>query len=245
MTVTSTSPTGNILIADGFLSNLLERRAYRLVKLERAQQALESIEPNSAWMVDARVPVDAVAALASLTDLGFRVIDTNVQLDRPAADFAYAGAAPWLSVRRARMQDRPIVERVAADNLVTSRFHLDPRIGSALGRQIKAAWVGNFFERRRGDELFVVERDGAVEGFLLVLDRGDIGIIDLIALNPSARGQGAAGALIGAWIGAAPKMRRLLVGTQIANRESLRAYGKLGFRVCDATYVLHCHGLGA
>jgi RimJ/RimL family protein N-acetyltransferase len=80
-----------------------------------------------------------------------------------------------------------------------------------------------------------------VSGFLLVLERDRLGVVDLVAVEPRVRGTGAAGALVGTWRAASPHLERIVVGTQISNVRSLRAYGKLGFRVCSATHVLHRH----
>ena len=108
---------------------------------------------------------------------------------------------------------------------------------------MKEAWAGNYFDGKRGEGLLVAERDGTVGGFLQVLERGDAGTIDLVALDPALRGSGAFAALIRTWLVRRPAIARVVVGTQISNVRSLRAYGRVGFRVCAASYILHCHGL--
>jgi RimJ/RimL family protein N-acetyltransferase len=227
---------------DAFLGEILGKAVYRLSEPTRAGTAIQSLSGQQPWMMEAKVSVEAPESMEALYRLGFQVIDTNTQLDCPVAALTLRPVAPEVSVRAARAEDRRGVERIAAENLTTSRFHLDWRIAPELASRIKSAWAGNFFEGRRGDALLVAERNGIVGGFLLVLQRGTLGIIDLIALDPSLRGTGAVSALIGAWVRSTPVLERLMVGTQIANTRSLRAYGALGFRVCDASYVLHCHG---
>ncbi len=145
-------------------------------------------------------------------------------------------------IRNATLADRSEVERVAGDNLVTSRFHLDPQIEPARARRLKQAWLGNYFDGKRGERLLVAECDKAVGGFLLVLERRDVGTIDLIALDPRLRGSGAFAGLIRAWLDSAPAISRVVVGTQISNVRSLRSYCRIGFRVCATAYVLHYHG---
>lgn len=227
---------------DAFLEGILGKTVYRLAEPQHAKEALESVSRDKSWMIETKVPVNAPRVLAVLADLGFRLIDTNVQFDSPAASLTLNSPPRMISVREARIEDRPTVERIAVENLITSRFHLDPAIGPELGSRIKGAWVGNYFEGRRGNGLLVVEHKGVVGGFLLVLESGSVGTIDLIALDPALRGLGAVEALIAAWLAKVPAIERVVVGTQISNHRSLRSYGKVGFRVCGAAYVLHCHG---
>lgn len=229
------------LVSDSFLTGILGKSVYRLVRVGRVRSVIDSLRQEKSWMVEAKVPVEEVNTTAALTGLGFCVIDTNVQLDCPTDALNMGPLSRGISIRESCRDDRSFVERVAGDNLTTSRFHSDRRIGAGLGRRIKEIWAGNYFDGCRGDDLLVAERDGAVGGFLLVLERDSVGIIDLIALDPTLRGSGAVGALIACWLRRAPAIRRVVVGTQIANTRSLRAYGKMGFRVRGAAHVLHRH----
>jgi ribosomal protein S18 acetylase RimI-like enzyme len=235
----------SLLVPDAFTGGHLGRRVYRLTDPDRAAEALGQVAGGGEpVLIEAKIPAADVRTVALLTSLGFRVIDTGVQLDAlPAALLARVAKLERSTcrVRHATPADRAAVERVAGDNLVTSRFHLDPQIDPARASGLKRAWVGNFFEGRRGDRLFVAESDRGVAGFLLVLERDGEGVIDLIALDPILRGTGAAGALILAWVECAPALTRVVVGTQVSNVQSLRAYDKLGFRVCGASYALHHH----
>jgi ribosomal protein S18 acetylase RimI-like enzyme len=227
---------------DEFLERCLERPVLRLQDVSAASRAIAAAGAERDWMIEARVPVEQAEALAQLTAQGFRIIDTNVQLDcaADALTVVTASSDEW-RIRPAHAADCGVVREVAARYLNTSRFHLDPRLGEQVGARVKREWVNNFFEAKRGDHMFVVESRSGVCGFLLVLERDSLGIIDLIAVEPQVRGTGAPGALVYAWRASSPHLKRLVVGTQISNVRSLRAYGKLGFRVCAATHVLHRH----
>lgn len=228
---------------DAFLEHCLERPVLRLREIAAASRAITAAQANRDWMIEARVPVEQIGALASLTDLGFRIVDTNIQLDCRSESLTAAAqvvGGGW-RVRTAKTSDRDVVETIAARQLTTSRFHLDPRIGGQLAARVKREWVGNFFEGRRGERLLLVETDAGVRGFLLVLEQEALGVIDLVALEPDARGSGATAALVESWRAGSPQLERFLVGTQISNVRSLRAYAKLGFRVCAAVHVLHKH----
>lgn len=235
----------SLLAHDRFSSRHLGREVYRLLDVNRAVEALARIPAAaSPLMIEATVPADCVETAGRLTALGFRVIDTGIQLEMPAARLAPSmPPAPPLTwhVRDARPDDRAAVERLSGDTLTTSRFHLDPRIDSRAATQLKRAWAANFFDGWRGDRLLVVEDNGAVRGFLLTLERDGDGVIDLVALDPSVRGTGALGGLLSEWLNRAPSLTRLIVGTQVSNVRSLKAYERLGFRVSSASYVLHYH----
>lgn len=240
-----TATADALLAEDQFVSEHLGAAVYRLMQVTRGDEALALLAAAPRpLMVEAKVPVADVATVAKLTALGFRVIDTGIQLDVPTsalrAVMPSRDRVPW-RVRDAVPGDREAVERVTGDNLVTSRFHLDPQIGPERATRLKRAWVGNYFERRRGERLLVAETDQGVGGFLLTLEKGTEGVIDLVGIDPLMRGMGVLGGLLRAWIDRAPALRRLVVGTQVSNVRSLRAYNRLGFRVCGAAYALHYH----
>lgn len=230
---------------DDFLTDCLGKNVYTLAQAGRAAEAIEAAERQGTWMMQAKVAVSTPARVGDLVRLGFSLIDTNVQLDLACERSApLPGSADGFEVRDAKAAERAAVEEVSARNLVTSRFHADPRIAPADAEAIKRRWAGNFFEGKRGERLLVAIGGGVVRGFLLTLERGEQGVIDLIALDPAARGKGVAGMLVSAWLGAAPALRRIFVGTQISNVTAIRAYQKLGFRLKDASYALHMHGAG-
>jgi len=236
------------LTPDPFASAQLGLSVFRLARPGDARAALESVADHPGpFMVEVKVPVEQVENVSALTALGFWLVDTGVQFGAPAATLAANAAVrseAW-RIREARPEDRPRVARVVSDNMVTSRYHLDPRIDAARATEFKRAWVENFFDGLRGQRLLLAEDDSGIRGFLLVLEAGARGVIDLIGVDPSLRGTGAVGGLISAWLAQAPHIAHVVVGTQVSNVTSMRAYGKLGFRVCGASYVLHYVRLAA
>jgi len=231
------------LARDGFASEHLGVSVFRLTRPGDARDLLFGLadEPGP-LMVEAKVSTEHPALVANLTKLGFWLIDTNVQLDVPAAALLNVplpnGSRSW-RIRDAKPDDRSALAHLVARNMVTSRYHLDPRIEPARATAFKQVWLSNFFQGRRGDGLLVADADTGVQGFLLVLEKGDQGVIDLIAVDPALRGTGVVRGLIRAWLQRAPQITRVVVGTQVSNVASLRAYGKLGFRICATSYLLH------
>ena len=235
--------SAGVLSPDAFAGQYLGMAVYRLQRPESASDALRQVDGHPGpWMVEVKVPTDAVALVGQLTALGFWIIDTSVQLDAPAALFR---AAPISSpggawrLRDAGPGDREAVARVVEENMTTSRYHLDPRIDPARATRFKSVWATNFFEGLRGQRLLVAEDARGVGAILLVLEQGGRGVIDLVAVDQRLRGAGTVSGLIRAWLAGSPHVVNVQVGTQVSNIASLRAYGKLGFRVCAASYVLH------
>jgi len=230
-----------MLLADEFLSESIGLPAFRVADAEGLRA--EMFSGNVQSFAYAKLATRDVAKVSRLEDLGFRVIDAAVQLDCPAKDLKTAAVVtPGYQVSLARPDDRSGVEKVAAENFIFSRFHLDPRFPDSAADEFKRRWAGNFFSGERGDAMIVARHDGEVAGFLQLLDHGDTLIIDLIAVAETHQRKGLAAAMIALAADHYKDAAKLLVGTQIANVPSVRAYQKLGFRVCDSSYVLHYHG---
>jgi len=128
---------------------------------------------------------------------------------------------------------------IAAEAFRLSRFHLDPDVADEVAVRIKRDWAQAYVDGSRGDGALVVELDGQVAGFLGVVASGDVRVIDLIAVAPSAQGRGAGAALVrrlcSDWSGPVE------VGTQTANERGIRFYERLGFETARTAYDLHLH----
>lgn len=184
-------------------------------------------------------PVERVSDAHTLERLGFRLVDVNLILEKTTVP---AHLNLPIGVRWARPEDRTAVEGIARTSFRYSRFHLDPRIPQGKADNIKAAWVGNYFEGQRGDALVVAESGGSCTGFLLLIKTDNAWVIDLIAVDAPYRGRGTAEAMI-RFAEAHADRPRFRVGTQAANIPSLRLYEKMGFRMCAASYVFHLHAM--
>lgn len=201
-------------------------------------------EPNAFFY--AKLPTRSVAQVGALTAAGFRIVDVNLTLDRPAT-------APVASVLPAGLAVAPFqpgwqaaILDIAASCFVYSRFHLDPHVAPALANEIKRAWIENYCRGRRGDGLLVALVDGQPAGFLAVLAATVHGqtcrVIDLVGVAKSFQGRGVGRALVDAFLReAAGRCDQVRVGTQAANIPSLRLYEQAGFRMADSSYVLHAH----
>jgi ribosomal protein S18 acetylase RimI-like enzyme len=239
--MSSRAATADLLATDAWLGRTLGTPAFTL-RLPLPPAAVVAGElarlPDPAFCF-AKVPAADVASVAALENTGFRLVDTQVTLERGAEP---APAAPRVEVRLAEPRDRDAVLNVAGSSFRFSRFHQDPRIGLKAAHAVKRAWAASCLDGQRGEEVLVALDQGQPAGFLAVLLAQDAAVIDLIAVAAQSQRRGIGGALVDAFIGRwRTRAARLRVGTQQANTASLRLYEGCGFRAVGTTRVLHAH----
>ena len=222
---------------DTWLTGLMGYDSYHLTG------QLENLEPDLTFkpksFIDVKIPVDQIAPLTALQNLGFRLIDTNVQLLRTAGEMRLGD----YKCRFASDSDFDSVCEIAGSSFTKSRFHLDPLINKETADLVKREWAGNFFKGLRGKWMVLAEVEDKVVGFLQLLKKSDSTIvIDLIAIKANMQGKGIAGSMISfANSKCLEAPGDIIVGTQISNIQSLAFYIKHGFRIISADYVLHLH----
>lgn len=228
------------LSPDPFLAGILGKPAFRLNHPDEVVKA--SFRTGQDSFAYAKIETTEPTQAYAIQDAGFRLVDTNVQLDRPLlGDDARSGVGK-ARMRFAEPADREAVEKIAASSFVFSRFHLDPAVPNEVANEIKRRWAGNYFSGDRGSQMVVAIVESRPAGFLQLLTDQDTLIIDLIAVAKEHRGSGIATDMIQFAASSYGRFRRLLVGTQIVNSPSIRVYEKLGFRVCASSYIFHYHG---
>jgi len=220
---------------DGWLGGFLGKPVWHLTSGAVTDGPVPLPEDERCF-VDAKLGVGDIQGVALLQASGFRLVDTTIQLDRPVAH-----GRTTAGVRPAEPKDRQTVERLAEQSFTFSRFHQDPDIPRSVADRIKRAWVGNYFEGKRGQHLLVAEVAGEIAGFLQLLQQDSLLTIDLIAVDARHRGKGLAGRMIGGAEAMLPEIEHLRVGTQAANTRSLRSYIADGFSFFSAQHVLHFH----
>lgn len=222
---------------DSWLGGLLGKPAWHLSPAARDFDRIAMPDAGGPCFVDAKVPVGRTDIAAKLQDAGFRLIDTNVQMERPAWPAGRSRAS-----RFAVAADRTSVERIAEKGFSYSRFHLDPLIPRSVADRIKRAWAGNYFEGSRGDAMVVAEVGGEVAGFMQIIRQGDVIIYDLCAIDDRFRGKGLARDLIAFAEANIPGIELVRLGTQIANASAMRSWLADRFQFVSASYVFHYHG---
>jgi ribosomal protein S18 acetylase RimI-like enzyme len=231
---------------DAWLSRFAGKSAFHLTAVDRPADipAAEIAAHRAPIFIDTRVDVARSDICCALEDLGFHLIEANVQLTATAGSIGRHIPDGFL-VRDAVADDEIQVSQLSGRSSVWDRFHRDPLFPDDAADQLKAEWAGNFFRGRRGDAMIVAAHAGQIVGFLQLLAPADGRlIIDLLAVDAGFRQRGAARAMIGYAAAARDPRSVIQVGTQIANQTSLRLYQGMGFRLVSSTYGFHFHGNG-
>lgn len=197
---------------------------------------LSALETEGIRLVTCRRPESDRSTLAALQSGGFRVIECLLTLARPLDRDV---PAKPIGVSLASAADADGCSAIGAAAFRHDRFHADPAIDDRRANALKAAWARNS-AMGRADAVFVTRTGGSVTGFNACLLRGDTAIIDLIGVAPQHQGRGLGRALVAAALAHyAGRAKRMLVGTQSCNFESLSLYQRQGFRIESSALTLH------
>lgn len=234
------------LLKDSWLAAIIGRPVWR-VDATNSGHDLSALTSGGPVFAYAKCEVTRVSEVNALSDIGFRVIDTNLTLQGVVSAGSLRHPPLGQVIRYANLADRDALSEIAGRAFRFSRFHLDPQIQAGVADRIKASWARNYFSGARGDGMVVAAIKGKVVGFLQLLwGEDNTLIIDLIGVAPESQGQGLGSAMIchAAMNGTGDHRRpaRIRVGTQAANVPSMRLYESLGLRMHSAQYVLHYHG---
>ncbi len=187
----------------------------------------------------AKVDTRDFPMLERLQRQGFIIVVTSVTFETPLP--LPPQQASSLVVRHADPEDEEHVVAIARSAFSFDRFHSDPYIPDDIADDIKGEWTRNFFKGRRGDFMIVAQAGDDIAGFLLLLDKDDVLVIDLIGVAPAHQKKGAGKAMVSYAANSFGSFSVMRVGTQVANTPSVRFYEHLGFRLVAAKHVLHCH----
>jgi ribosomal protein S18 acetylase RimI-like enzyme len=229
---------------DQFLEVLLGRPAYLIGP--NCKLSSKSLGEGEHSFLYAKISSDQVEALERFQSLGFRVVDLNLQLERRTSRVApttsFSSHSDRITVGWAQASHRVEVREMARSSFLLSRFHLDPKMENAVADQIKATWAENFFQGKRGDRMIVSTIENEVVGFILIIEGDDFACLDLVAVSIDHRRKGIVTIMIEFALKGLGHKDKFIVGTQISNIPSIRAYEKLGFSTFSTSYVLHYHG---
>jgi dTDP-4-amino-4,6-dideoxy-D-galactose acyltransferase len=237
-----------VISPDTWLSEQLERPAFAVAMANATPAAIAAafashVSPAGAFYT-AKIGVLDLELAAALTAVGFSLVETSLQFEKPIDRHA-----PVAQVGICRPQWREAVLDIAERAFRFTRFHVDPEIHRSAANRVKREWIQSYVDGRRGDALLVAHDGDAVLGFnaMLVSDRpaGSVAVIDLIGVHPDHQQRGIGRLLIdGALHHYQDRCRSLEVGTQASNIPSVRLYERAGFRLIRSGYVFHRHGSG-
>tara|TARA_Y100000590_G_scaffold435500_1_gene554995 strand:+ start:1898 stop:2620 length:723 start_codon:yes stop_codon:yes gene_type:complete len=236
----------NTFHEDLWLSDQLSKNVYRLnldsFTKENFLFAWEDFKIKNSkknYFIYSKIQSNRIKLWQTLEEVGFKLIDTNIEfeLNKPIIN---NNNFVDIKIDFANDLHQKAVGKIAKQNFIFSRFHLDPLINNKIANNIKKNWAENFFLGKRGNKMVVALLNNIPVGFLqIIINKGEF-LIDLIAVDKKAQGKGAASAMI-IFAENNIKCNRIKVGTQIGNFPSIKLYQKLGFELIGADYVFHYH----
>ena len=239
----------NNISTDEWLSEITNREVYKavidgpffkMVSSRRSNDLSEKCKIKPVFIYS-KVPTNEIKYIKLLIGYGFYLVDTNVVFDN---DSNLTGCIRGnVIIRLANREDEAQTIDVARKAFIYSRFHLDDQFSQETADLIKAEWVRNFFNGKRGKYMIVAEVEKKIVGFtqLLVSPDNDMITIDLIGVDSLYRRNGIANDMILNITKLCNKYDKIIVGTQISNIPSIRLYEKMGFRMTSSQYVFHYH----
>ena len=126
------------------------------------------------------------------------------------------------TIRPARPCDRPRIEAIVAD----AYGKYVPRIGQEPGPMLD-----NYAEKIAAGRVHVIERDGAILGYAVLIAQADAMLLDNVAVAPEAQGMGLGRRLL-EWAEAqarAAGFSRIRLYTNAAMTENIALYGRIGY----------------
>jgi RimJ/RimL family protein N-acetyltransferase len=162
--------------------------------------------------------------------LGFQMVDVRLTLAQPLREVP-APAGDDRAIRAAAASDLPRLEALAATSYHSTRFYFDRRFDRGRVDEMYRIWIRNEVANPTSTVWAVEDADG-VTGYTSCTVRGADSEIGLVAVGSTARGAGAALALLMRSLRGAAESgaQRMTVATQARNLAALRLYERAGFR---------------
>lgn len=236
-------------IHDKWLSNIFQKDVYKLSfdkqffnkindKKSKDFEQLSEILKTPIF-VYSRVPFYSNNISTFLEDLGFYLIDIDIQFEKKV--FSEQKLSENSEIRFSKYDDEKDLVKISKTSFIFDRFHQDTKISNELADSIKEKWAQNFFSGTRGDFMIVALKDGDIIGFLQLIKKNDILIIDLIAVDEKFRGKNVAADMIKFAENNIKDIKKIKTGTQSSNKPSTKLYERLGFTSIDKEKVFHYH----
>ena len=225
----------NFFIKDNWLSKIINKNTYSIVN-----PSIKNIDyPKKSEFVFTKIEKNKKKLIQYYLLNNFKKINSNIIFEKKIKTKKEPSAN---SIRLAQKKDCKKIQEISVKSLLKSRFHIDKKINHEVAKNIKKEWIKNFFKKKRGDALFVIEIKKNIVGFVLLIFKKKNMIIDLIAINKENQSKGL-GKLLIDYIEYVyrKKFKKILVGTQSNNLQSIKFYKKMGFKVAIEYEVINKH----
>jgi dTDP-4-amino-4,6-dideoxy-D-galactose acyltransferase len=176
------------------------------------------------WQVSPNAP----SSIRLAEDNHFRFVDIRLSFERTLSDVLSQHS--HLNIRESRPEDIPQLKQIATGSYTDSRFYFDPHFTREQSDALYQTWVEKSCQGY-ADAVLVALSSEQVQGFITCSLQADEGIIGLVGVSSSARGQGVGKTIIEAalrWF-ADRGCHRVSVITQGRNIAAQRLYQRSGF----------------
>ena len=225
----------NFFLKDKWLSKILKKKTYTIIN----PQKKKLIYPRDSDFVFLKINKKDKKIINFYLLNNFKKINTNIIFEKKINDKKRLND---VNLRNAKKKDLKKIQSIAIKSLINSRFNIDKKIKKKDAANIKKAWVNNFFQKKRGNALHVILIKKEIVGFVLLLFNKKNLIIDLIALSKNQQNKGIGKILINQLeFIYKNKFKKIIVGTQSNNIQSIKFYKKVGFKKIREFEVLHKH----
>ena len=236
-----------MFLKDEWLSEQIDKNVYQLKVIDLLEDDFSQdwkefrknhIKEN--YFVFSKISTNSVNIWQCVEKVNFKLIDANVKFELHGNISSDSKYQKDIDICFAEKKHQEATGKIARDNFIYSRFHLDPLIDNDIASKIKQNWVKNYFFGKRGDVMVLALLNNEPVGFLQLIIKNKELFIDLIGVQKIAQGKGIASSMI-QFASKNIEQSCIKVGTQIGNIPSIKLYQKLGFVLTGSDYVFHYH----
>ena len=141
--------------------------------------------------------------------------------------------------RQAIKKDKKKLQKISLENSSMSHYVQNTDLPIEFRKKFRFHWLNNYFKNQRGDYLIVSKK---LEGYILLLQKKNTFIIDLIAVSKKSRKKGIAKSLIN-YVNDnfLQKNMKLIAGTNSNNFGAINFYKKMEFKLKKKIRIYHIY----
>ena len=121
------------------------------------------------YFIFSKISTNSVNMWQCLEKANFKLIDTNVKFELNDNKLSERKQLKDIEICFAEKKHQQAIGKIARDNFIYSRFHLDPLIDNDIANQIKQNWAKNYFFGKRGNEMVLALVHNEPVGFLQLI----------------------------------------------------------------------------
>ena len=216
-----------------------------VVTQEKRRTTFEALaEKTKLDMISARVNLNDLRTIQALQNIGGILTDILLTFRFDLGDHVPLPTVSNMKILPANETEAEELATLGGRIFQVDRFHGDENLPRSKSDELYSKWVGNSV-RGKADRVLVARDNDRIAGFITcklerIAPSDNIGIIDLVGVNPSFAGQGVGSNLVySALMWFHGKVQSVYVGTQAANFRAVRLYENSRFVHTCSEATLH------